>query len=271
MSSKIKDYKSKIKKIQFLSQDIVSMYLNFPLAEGSHRDNFDFSPGQFLMLETPGFPLRRPFVIVDKNGNDIRIIFKLRGEGTHLLSRLSEGTELKVLGPLGESFPEPDPNTEVILAGGGIGIVTLLPMAKYLTTQQKAKNSEKKLRMFMGANNKDSLILMEEFKNYAEVITCTDDGSCGTKTNTVELIKNHLSDKGNAFTIYACGPNIMLKALGEFTKANKIKCHVSLEERMACGVGACLCCAVKTTDGIKRVCKEGPSFDISKIKWDFEV
>jgi dihydroorotate dehydrogenase electron transfer subunit len=135
MSSKIQDHRSKIKKTQFLSPDIASMWLTV-----SKQNSFDFSPGQFLMLETPGFSLRRPFVIVDKNGDDIRIIFKLRGEGTHLLSRLSEATELKVLGPLGQAFPDPDPNTEVVLAGGGIGIVTLLPMAKYLmfrTTQRK--------------------------------------------------------------------------------------------------------------------------------------
>jgi len=256
MNSKIQDHISTIKDIQFLTSDITSMWLNC--------STLDFSPGQFLMLETPGFSLRRPFVIVDKKSDDVRIIFKLRGEGTHLLSRLSKNTELKILGPLGQAFPEPEPKTETILAGGGIGIVTLLPMAKYLHSK-----GHKKLRMFMGANNKDSLILMNEFKDFAEIITCTDDGSCGTKTNTVELIKSHLKDKGNAFTIYACGPNVMLKALGSFAMASKIKCHVSLEERMACGVGACLCCAVKTTDGIKRVCKDGPSFDVSKIKWDF--
>ncbi len=254
MGLKISDRDAMIEKIDILSKDTVSMWLKC--------DKLDFEAGQFMMLETPGFSLRRPFVLVDKANNSIRIIFKLRGEGTHLLSMLGVGNTLKVLAPLGEKFPDPEKDTTPILVGGGIGIVTMLPLAKKLSTQHKPI-------MFMGAETKDSIILEKEFKSIATIISCTDDGTYGDKCNVAQLVEKYIFKNRGKYTIYGCGPNPMLKSLGKFAKTKDIKCYVSLEERMACGVGACLCCAVKTTHGIKRVCKEGPVFEAKDIKWNF--
>ncbi len=254
MSSKVLDREAVIEKIDNLSKDVISIWLR--------TKDLEFEPGQFLMIETPGFSLRRPFVIADKIKDSVRIIFKLRGEGTHLLSMLGVGTTLKTLAPLGEKFPEPDTKTIPILVGGGIGIVTMLPLAKKLSTNQKPI-------MLMGADTISSLILEQELKNFSQVITCTDDGTCGDRCNVVQLLEKYVFKKNDKYTVYACGPNPMLKAIGKFTESKNIKCYVSLEERMACGIGACLCCAVKTTNGIKRVCKEGPVFEAKDIKWNF--
>ncbi len=254
MLSKLSDRDAIIEKTELLSKDIVSMWLNC--------DGLDFEAGQFLMLETPGFSLRRPFVLVDKVNNSIRVIFKLRGEGTHLLSMLGPGTTLKVLAPLGEKFPDPEEASIPLLVGGGIGIVTMLPLAKKLSKKHKPI-------MFMGADTRNSLILENEFKDLAQIVTSTDDGSCGDKCNVVQLIEKYVFKNKGKYTIYACGPNPMLRSLGKFAESKDIKCYVSLEERMACGVGACLCCAVKTKHGIKRVCKEGPVFEAKDIKWNF--
>lgn len=254
MSSKILDRETIIERTEFLSKDVVSIWLRIK--------NFEFEPGQFLMIETPGFSLRRPFVIADKTKDLLRIIFKLRGEGTHLLSMLAAGTTLKILAPLGEKFPDPDTNTTPLLVGGGIGIVTLLPLVKKLSASHKPI-------IFIGADTKTSLILEQELKNFSEVISCTDDGTCGDKCNVVQLLEKYIFKTPNKYTIYACGPNPMLKSVGKFSESKNIKCYVSLEERMACGVGACLCCAVKTKSGIKRVCKEGPVFEAKDIKWNF--
>lgn len=254
MSSKILDREAVIEKTEFISKDIVSMWLR--------TKEFEFEPGQFLMIETPGFSLRRPFVIADKTKNLLRIIFKLRGEGTHLISMLATGTTLKILAPLGEKFPDPDTNTIPLLVGGGIGIVTLLPLVKKLSTSHKPTT-------FIGADTSKSLILEQELKKFSEVISCTDDGTCGDKCNVVQLLEKYVFKTPNKYTIYACGPNSMLKSVGKFSESKNIRCYVSLEERMACGVGACLCCAVKTKNGIKRVCKEGPVFEAKNIKWNF--
>jgi dihydroorotate dehydrogenase electron transfer subunit len=254
MACKMCDRNGVIEKSEFLSKDIVSMWLKC--------DGLDFDAGQFMMLETPGFSLRRPFVIVDKMNGSARVIFKLRGEGTHLLAMLAAGTPLKVLAPLGEKFPEPEKDTTPLLVGGGIGIVTMLPLAKRLTPAHKPV-------MFMGAESRDSIIIESEFKGFAQVMTCTDDGTCGDKCNVVQLVEKYVFNTKGKYTIYACGPVPMLKSLGKFAGSKHIKCYVSLEERMACGVGACLCCAVKTKHGIKRVCKDGPVFEANDIKWNF--
>ncbi|MFH1223777.1 MAG: dihydroorotate dehydrogenase electron transfer subunit, partial [Pseudomonadota bacterium] len=216
---------------------------------------------QFLMLEVPGFPLRRPFVIADKDGDKIRVIFKLRGKGTAALKEIKPGTELKVLAPLGTPFPAPEKDVTTLLVGGGMGIATLMPLAKKLS-------KDGNIKALLGADTMDSLLLVDEFKKLCEIITCTDDGTCGTKCNAVELTKEYISKNKGKYCIYACGPDAMLKNISKLAKSENIKCHVSLEERMACGVGACLCCAVKTTKGIQRVCKDGPVFDSDEILWD---
>jgi len=251
--NKVSDHEATLIKTEELSKDIISMWLEIK--------GLEFDPGQFLMLQVPGFPLRRPFVIADKDGNKIRTIFKLRGKGTATLKTLSVGTKLSVMAPLGNPFTMPEKGFTPLLVGGGIGIVTLLPLAKELSKGHD-------VRTLVGADTRDSLILSDEIKEHSQVITCTDDGTCGLKCNVVELTKKYIEKNKGRYCIYSCGPTPMLKELSRLAEEKKIKCYVSLEERMACGVGACLCCAVKTSDGIKRVCKDGPVFESTQVKWE---
>ncbi|HOW17102.1 MAG TPA: hypothetical protein PK443_05255, partial [bacterium] len=165
-TSGIKDHKVFVKEVKLLTPSIVSMWCKAP--------DLNFLPGQFLMLEVPGFSLRRPFVIVDKKDADIRVIFKIRGKGTAFLSKIKEGTELKALGPLGNVFPELSKTDAPLLVGGGIGIVTLLPLAKKLSENCP-------VTVALGADTKESLILLDEFSSCSKVITCTDDGTQGSQ------------------------------------------------------------------------------------------
>lgn len=240
------DYKVKIIDKTFLTKDIVSMSLEL-------KKEIEIMPGQFLMLEVPHHSLRRPFVIADKEKNIIKIIFKIKGEGTFNLSKLSLNTELMCLMPLGSFFPIIKDKTPVLVAGG-IGIVSLIYLYKFL------KNNT----LIFGASSKEFLI----HKNlFSKLLVCTDDGSEGVKCNTVDLLKSFL-EKDKKYVIYGCGPNAMLKELSVFTKEKNIETYLSLEERMGCGVGACLACAIKTTEGIKRVCKEGPIFNSKILTWE---
>ena len=132
----------------------------------------------------------------------------------------------------------------------------------------KKLSKELNVKTLLGAENKNSLILSDELKTYSEVTTCTDDGSCGERNNAVELAKKYIEKNKGTYCLFACGPDAMLKNIAKLAKEKNIKCYVSLEEHMACGIGAFLCCAVKTTDGIERVCKEGPVFESTKIKWE---
>lgn len=249
----VRDYDGILIRTEKLSKDIVSMWLKV--------DGLDFEAGQFLMLEVPGFPLRRPFVIAEKDGSNIRIIFKLRGRGTASLNNLHMNMELKILAPLGKPFTLPNKNITPLLVGGGMGIVTLMPLAKELSKGSK-------VIALLGADTSDSMILTEEMKKYSDIVTCTDDGSCGERCNVVELTQKYIDKNKGNYCIYACGPTPMLKNIAKLAKKRSIKCYVSLEERMGCGVGACLCCAVKTENGVQRVCKDGPMFDSSEIKWE---
>lgn len=253
--NKVSDHESIIKSIGSISCDIVDMWLTCK--------GIDFSAGQFLMLEVPGFPLRRPFVIAGKDGDSIRVMFKIRGEGTRKLSKLAIGTKLKLLAPLGNPFPTPEEGKNVILVAGGMGAVTILPLAKELYKKHK-------IVMLLGAVSGDSLILSKELESLGNLLLSTDDGTCGEKCDVVELLKGYVNKNPGKYTIYSCGPSPMLNKITMFSKKNNMTCFISLEERMGCGVGACLCCAVRTSDGIKRVCKDGPVFRADEILWEEE-
>lgn len=251
--SGINDHKVLVKSAELLSPDVVSMWIE--------ADTINFMPGQFLMIEVPGTALRRPFVIVDKAGKDIRIVFKIRGKGTKKLSELKQGTPLKALAPLGNSFPDLPKGSRPLLLGGGIGAVTLLPLAKLYSKDCQAA-------ILLGADTEASLVMLNEFSKCSKINTCTDDGSAGEKCNAVALAKKYIQNSSERFTVYACGPTPMLKAAAKLCKEVGLPCFVSLEERMGCGVGACVCCVVKTKEGLKRVCKDGPVFNAEDIIWE---
>lgn len=221
-------------------------------------------PGQFVSLYTKDSSrlLPRPISIceTDKDKGMLRIVYRVAGFGTEEFSRYKEGDQVTVFGPLGNGFPlEGGNGKKAILVGGGIGIPPMLQLAKDLRCEKQ---------MVLGY--RDGLFLNEEFAEYGDVYTATEDGSAGTKGNVLDLIKQQ-GLKGDV--IYACGPTPMLRAVKAFAMEHAMECWLSLEERMACGVGACLGCVCRSreTDSHshvknKRICKDGPVFAAEEVE-----
>ncbi len=239
---------------QELAPHIISMRLqNRELASAAQ-------PGQFLHVECGdpvAMPLRRPISICDVEGDALRIIFEVKGRGTTALAQ-KEGT-LSVLGPLGHGFSiDTTRFCRPALIGGGIGAYPLLFLARRLKGAQA----------YLGFRTKELVTLETEFKSLAALSISTDDGSYGRHGFALEALEADLTEK--AFDVlYACGPKPMLRAVKSFAEAHAIPCQLSLEERMGCGIGACLTCSCKTSadgaDTYKRVCRNGPVF------WSEEV
>ncbi len=218
--------------------------------------------GQFVELypDNGANLLARPISIcgMDAEKGDIRLVFRVVGKGTELFSRLGTGDKIRVLGPCGNGFNLKDGSA--VLVGGGIGVPPLLETCRQLKGDKT---------VVLGFRDKSSVILCDEFKALgARVYIATDDGSLGFKGNVVELMK---SEGITGDMIYSCGPKIMLEALSDYAEERGIACQVSLEERMACGIGACVGCVVKIKDGDgwthKKVCKDGPVFDSREVIW----
>ncbi len=246
---KVKE-KAKVIDQQNLAEGVYSMVLSTKAAEYA-------IPGQFISIFSNNGSklLPRPISIceIDKNAGTLRVVYRVVGEGTTEFSKLTAGDEIEIMGPLGNGFPlEGD---KAIVVGGGIGVPPMLELAKQLSGTVTA---------VMGYRN-DDMFLTEEFTDVAsELIIATDDGSVGVHGTVVDAMKEN---ELNADVIYACGPKPMLRGVAEYAKEHGIKCYVSMEERMACGVGACLGCVCQSTEkddhshvNNKRVCKDGPVF-----------
>lgn len=227
--------------------------------------SFPISAGQFYMLQcssTYDPLLKRPFSIFRFDSDSLQFLYRIKGRGTRALSSLKEGDLTKAIGPLGNPFPEPD--SDFIAVVGGVGIASIMPLL------EKFKKSG---YLFYGAKNKDELVAINEAKMFSkETFICTDDGSEGMKGMVTEILERSPFFK-SSLPIYSCGPEPMFRELLRIIENKGFKCYVSLEERMACGVGACLGCVVKCKkEGsgewiYKRVCKEGPVFDINEVVW----
>ncbi|MFH1542667.1 MAG: dihydroorotate dehydrogenase electron transfer subunit, partial [bacterium] len=195
------------------------------------------------------------------------LLYEVVGQGTKLLSQTKVGTELDILGPLGNGFSIDNNKKLHIVVGGGMGVAPLME----LTAKLKQPNS--KIIVLIGANTKENALLEREFMDIADkVYVTTDDGSYGEKGFVTELltgIQNNAMPTNlyEKTTIYACGPKPMLKAVAEIAAKKKIDCQVSVEQRMACGFGTCLGCVIETINGYKKVCEDGPVFNSKEIKW----
>lgn len=225
-------------------------------------------PGQFIEVrvsKTLDPFLRRPISIynVDEEKNIIEFIFKVKGRGTRFLSEAEEGELLDVIGPLGDTgfiFKE---YKKIAIIGGGIGIFPLYELAKRSIKQADVYT-------YLGFRNKEFVILEEEFtKVSTRLIITTDDGSYGQKGYAIDGLKAETDDI-KIECIFACGPLLMLKKVKEYAESKNIACQLSLEQRMACGLGACMGCSVKLNTGddsiqYARVCKDGPVFEADKI------
>ena len=211
------------------------------------------NPGEFINITIPGYYLRRPISVCDFSEKHVDILYKVLGRGTKDLSDFKKGTKLDCLVGLGNGFEVKD-DIKPLLVGGGIGIAPLFALAKAFNKLGI------KPALVYGARSKDDIVLVEELEKIADLHVCTDDGSLGYKGNVIDCIKN--SDIEFDY-YYSCGPQVMLKYLA---LAYPNGC-VSLEARMGCGFGACMGCSIETTKGPKRVCKEGPVFEASEVKF----
>lgn len=264
----MKDIKVKIKDLKRIKDDI------FLLSFDSLYFVKTMKPGQFLniLIDSPELNLRRPFCIHHTQNNTVFVLFRIRGRGTQLMSQMKKGDQLNVLGPLGNGFAlnhesrVPNPDHEVILVAGGMGVAPLLSLA---SRQKKAENKT----IILGAATKNQLLCRKEFRQYGfKIIECTDDGSAGFKGNSVQCLASYLSTfnvqplTGKGVSLFACGPEVMFKGLQRLLKQYPdIRAQASFEQFMGCGIGTCRACVIETVNGRKRVCKDGPVFDLKDI------
>jgi len=219
-----------------------------------------FVPGQFVMVRIPGKDvfLRRPFSIYDYRRPVLTLMYKVVGKGTEILSKAGKNEKVFVLCPLGKGF-DLQKRQEYVILGGGIGIAGVHALIHRLGTRSS---------VFFGCTAKEELALIKDIGAPPASVS-TLDGSCGFHGTVVELLSEHLAMfRGKDIEVFACGPAAMLKALSGVLEKDTIPCQVLLEERMACGLGLCFGCVTKTVDEAepyKRVCKEGPVFDLWKI------
>ncbi len=220
----------------------------------------DIQPGQFLHIACGGKTfLRRPISICDSDSSVIRFIFEVKGEGTKELAATEVGAEIDIMGPLGNTFiPEEVECKNPVIIGGGIGVFPL-----YKLTKQFDKS-----KTILGFRSKDRVVMEDEFAKISDVTVCTDDGSYGYNGYAVNVLADYIKEN-KCDMIFSCGPTPMLRAVKKIAEEAGIKCRLSLEQRMGCGIGACLVCSCETifdgTDKHKRVCKDGPVF------WSEEV
>lgn len=223
------------------------------------------APGQFIHIACGHSRLlRRPISVAtcqdDVPDGLVSIVFQVRGEGTRWLAKREAGDTLDVLGLLGNGFSMV-PGGRYLLAGGGIGVPPLYGCAQYAGGKATA---------VLGFRSKEQVILEEMFRDICEGVSlCTDDGSVGAQGYVHQQVEAIL-DKDKDFTaVLACGPKPMLRGVARAAERYGVPCQVSMEERMACGVGACLGCAIPMADGsMKHVCKDGPVFDAKEVAWD---
>ena len=238
-----------------IADDIYSMWIEAKdIAEHAKA-------GQFLSVYSNDGSrlLPRPISIceIDREKGKLRLVYRVAGKGTKEFSDMHAAATLKVMGPLGNGFPKKE--KKAFLIGGGIGIPPMLELAKELDCEKQ---------MVLGY--RDELFLNDEFKPYGTVTIATEDGSAGTKGNVLDAIReNGLT----ADIIYACGPTPMLRAIKQYAAEHDIECYISMEERMACGIGACLACVCQSKDkdahsnvNNKRICKEGPVFLAEEVE-----
>lgn len=237
-----------IKTMEKLAENIYDVWIHAPEIAR------EAAPGQFLHIKCGGGALlRRPISICDANDTLVRFVFEERGQGTGWLKDQKPGDVLDVLGPLGNGFKIAGKNPVII--GGGIGIFPLLMLAKKFESP----------KVFLGFRNCARMVLKEDFESCGNLCICTDDGSYGERELVTELARKELE---NADMVYACGPAPMLRAVKKMAKDYGVPAQLSLEERMGCGVGACLVCVCSANGHFEKVCQKGPVFWSDEVEFD---
>ena len=239
-------YKSKILENKIVSTNIYRMTIELD------SDSVEIKPGQFFMLKTldNSFLLPRPISVNDAGTNTVTFLYRIEGIGTKCISNLNVNDKIQATGPLGNGFDLNLLKGRVGIIGGGIGVAPLLYLTKALN-----KNAD----VYLGY--RDEVYITDEFEKYSnKTVVVTEDGSTGVKGFVTDHINYDDYD-----VIVTCGPEIMINKVVEKCRSLNKKCFISLERRMACGLGACLGCTVETVNGNKRACKEGPVFPSEEI------
>lgn len=242
-----------ILKREQLTPDVVSLTLMAgELAQSA-------KPGQFVNVKCGADNLlRRPISICDAEGDLLRIVFQVKGAGTQWLARRSAGHSVDVLGPLGHGYDYPETG-KVLVVGGGIGVPPMLLAGKAAPGGAVAA---------LGFRNKDAVILTGDFESAGmSVKIASDDGSVGHHGFVDALVRAYLREDREIAAVFACGPKPMLKNVYLAAKEYETPCFVSMEERMGCGVGACLVCACSVGGHYRHVCKDGPVFNAEEVDW----
>lgn len=247
-----------ITKTQCLADGVYEMLLKTQNIAGASK------PGQFVSVYSKDGArlLPRPISICGIDKESIRLVYRIAGEGTKEFSGLSVGDTLTVQGPLGNGYDVSAPyaHKKAVLFGGGIGIPPMLELAKQLDCEKS---------IVLGYRDSQTF-LADEFRQYGDVYIASEDGSIGVKGNVMDAVKEYGID---GEVLYACGPMPMLRAIKAYAQENDKECYISLEEKMACGIGACLACVCKTKNTDEhskvnntRICKEGPVFDAREVE-----
>ena len=245
---------------------LATIVQNEQIAENVYAVTFDLGEeasiraGQFGNIEIGGTHLlRRPIAICKAEGTKVTFCYQVKGEGTKKLKTMGAGTKLNVLMPLGNGFFVEENEQKVALVGGGVGVFPLISVLRQY-------GAEKDISAYIGYRNKGAVCGVEEFEKATKFVGVTDDGSYGEKMNAVQAFEADLKKGNRPDVVLACGPTPMLRALKALVERENLPCYVSLEERMGCGIGACLVCVCDMTNGAKsRVCKDGPVFDAKNV------
>ena len=253
---------------EMLTEDICSLWIDAPYADTARA-------GQFVSFYSADASrlLPRPISICERNPRlgAIRFVFRIVGEGTRELAGLRSGQSVLTLGPNGNGYPLEEANGKrVLLVGGGLGIPPLLGLAKDLLTEPCGTDGMKRPKaVTVAAGYRSEPYLLEDLKESAAVFYATEDGSSGIAGNVLDAVR---ANPYPAELIFSCGPKPMLRAVASYAKEKGIPCYVSMEERMACGVGACLACTCETVTedphyhvNKRRVCEDGPVFSADEV------
>lgn len=246
-----------VKSVEWLNEKYALLKLTH------HEPLPEMLPGQFVEVRadhTASTFLRRPISInfVDRDNNELWLLVAVVGDGTRHITSVHPGDTLNCVLPLGNGFTMPTAAAErILLVGGGVGVAPLL----YMGAEMHRMGVEP--TFLLGARKSSDLLELDLFRKYGRVLVTTEDGSAGEKG----FVTNHSVLAEHFDRIYTCGPKPMMVAVAKYAKQAGVACEVSLENMMACGVGACLCCVEKTVEGNLCVCKEGPVFDIKRLLW----
>ena len=249
----MKDYVATVVKNEKIAQNVYE--ITFLLDE-----DITVRAGQFGNISVGGTHLlRRPIAICKTEGREVTFCYQIKGEGTKKLKDMGAGTRLNVLMPLGNGFYVAENEKKIALVGGGVGVFPLISVLRDYY-------EEKIVSAYIGYRNKDAVCGVEEFKKATRFVAVTDDGSYGEQMNAVQAFAADLEKGNRPDVVLACGPTPMLRALKTLVEKENLQCYVSLEERMGCGIGACLVCVCDLTNGTHaRVCKDGPVFNVKSI------